>query len=177
MAAPQVPTSRRILPALLISLLFHGLLLWGNYLLAPVPPPPPPLLNVTLVVPADREPLLKNTLDETAKEAEAKPPQPTKSDTAPRPVAKAHPASLAAAQRKLADHLFYPPQAVAAGLQGDVQLLLTLDAAGSILEAEVAVSSGHPILDQAAIRAAYAMGRVDGAMRREILLPVSFRLR
>lgn len=177
MAAPHVTTSRRILPALLISLLFHGLLLWGGRLLVPPPPPPPLVLDVTLVVPAAREALLKNTLDESAREMEPPSPPPTTPGSAPRPSAKPRPAGVAAAQRKLADHLYYPPQAVAAGLQGDVQLLLTLDATGTILEAEVAVSSGHPILDQAAMRAAYAMGRVDGAVRREMLLPVSFRLR
>lgn len=180
MAVSQAPTTRRIIPALLLSLLLHGLVLWGHLLGASKPPPPPPVLNVTLARPPDEEPLLKNTLDDGPVEtpAEAPPPPRTiKPEGKPHPAPTPKPATLSAAQRKLADHLYYPPQAVAAGLQGDVQLLLTLDSTGAIQEAEVAVSSGHPVLDQAAVRAAYAMGRVEGVTKREMLLPVSFRLR
>jgi protein TonB len=40
----------------------------------------------------------------------------------------------------------------------------------------IAASSGHAILDQAAVKAAYAMGKVNWVQSRELILPVIFRL-
>ncbi len=73
--------------------------------------------------------------------------------------------------------LFYPPEAVARGIEGEVRLLLTLDAEGAIRDAQVAASSGHKLLDEAAVKAAMAMGRLPETGAREVLLPVVFRLR
>lgn len=119
------------------------------------------------------EPLLKDTLaDETAGRPAAA-PTPTEAKgrrPAPRP-------PMAAAQRKLSEVLFYPPEAVARGLEGEVRLLLTLDGDGAIRDAQVAAGSGHRILDEAAIQAAFAMGSLPGAEAREVILPVVFRLR
>ena len=41
---------------------------------------------------------------------------------------------------------------------------------------QLAASSGHVLLDQAAIKAAFAMGRLPGVSARELILPVIFRL-
>ena len=79
------------------------------------------------------------------------------------------------AQSKLMEHLLYPPQAVAQGLEGEVILLLTLDANGRVTAASVARSSGHAILDEAAMDAARSLGPLRSATR-EILLPVEFTL-
>lgn len=79
-------------------------------------------------------------------------------------------------QRKFAAHVFYPPQAVVQGLQGEVRLLLRLDVGGRIVEARVVSSSGHDILDEAAVAAAYATGRLPAAGRAELILPVVFSL-
>ena len=73
-------------------------------------------------------------------------------------------------------HLYYPPEAVARGLEGEVRLILTLGDDGSIAEVSVATSSGHPFLDKAAIKAAYAMGKVNWAHSHGLILPVIFRL-
>jgi protein TonB len=78
---------------------------------------------------------------------------------------------------KLADVLFYPPEAVARGLEGEVRLLLTLERDGRVLDAQVAAGSGHKLLDEAAVKAAYAMGSLPDAGAREVILPVVFRLR
>ena len=80
------------------------------------------------------------------------------------------------ARRKLAGHLFYPPAAVARGLEGEVRLLLSLDVAGNIADVQIASSSGYPLLDQAAIDAAHAMGRLGDAGVHEMILPVNFSL-
>jgi protein TonB len=79
------------------------------------------------------------------------------------------------AQAALSKHLFYPPAAVEQGLEGDVVLLLALDENGRILTAEIATSSGHALLDQAALDAARQIGALPGNPR-QTLLPVSFRL-
>jgi protein TonB len=70
---------------------------------------------------------------------------------------------------------FYPPEAVARGIEGETILMLRYTADGKLLDAKIARSSGHAILDQAALRAVRATPRVgDGP--REILFPVTFAL-
>ena len=57
-----------------------------------------------------------------------------------------------------------------------MRLILRLSASGAIEDVAIAASSGHAILDNAAIRAAYAMGQLSGGNGRELILPVIFRL-
>jgi protein TonB len=61
-------------------------------------------------------------------------------------------------------------------MEGDVRLILKLSADGTVDDVGIAASSGHPILDNAAIKAAYAMGKLTGVTSRELILPVIFRL-
>ena len=68
--------------------------------------------------------------------------------------------------------MYYPPEAIAQGLEGEVRLLLRLAEDGRLLAVSVAASSGFP----AALEAAHAMGRIPEAGVRELLLPVVFRL-
>lgn len=84
-----------------------------------------------------------------------------------RAVEKAHAA--------LTRHLIYPPEAIARGLEGEVILLLILDASGRVTSAEVARSSGHALLDQAALTAAQKIGALPGNPK-QTLLPLRFRL-
>lgn len=84
-------------------------------------------------------------------------------------------AALRRAQGALSKHLFYPAAAVTQGLEGEVVLLLTLDGTGHILAAEIAKSSGHRMLDEAALDAARHIGALPGNPR-QTLLPVTFRL-
>jgi protein TonB len=95
----------------------------------------------------------------------------------PRPLRpqKLQGAALQHAQAALAKHLFYPPEAIAQGLEGDVVLLLTLDNDGQIQSVEIAKSAGHPLLDDAAMEAARHIGALPGNPH-QTLLPVSFRL-
>lgn len=131
-------------------------------------PPPPP---APAPAQPDSEPLLKDTLSEAPVAAPPRPTHALKGTGRPRDARDER-----AAQRKLAEHLFYPPEAVAAGIEGEVRLLLTLDASGRVSEAVVASSSGHAALDRAALAAARAIGRLPGAGARELILPVIFRL-
>lgn len=178
---------RHLTLALTASLLLHAAVLGAGAFKALLKPPPAPSLQVVLRVPAPpappAEPMLKNTLDpepEQPREADRpKPPEPPPSaKPVPRPAAEPKPEKkqVQAAQRKLAEHTFYPPEAIARGLEGEVRVILVLTEDGSIADVQVAASSGHAILDNAAVKAAWAMGRLPGATVRQMILPVSFRL-
>jgi len=78
---------------------------------------------------------------------------------------------------RLSKTLLYPPEALRRGLEGEVVLLLQLDDGGRIVDASVAASSGHPILDDAALRAALRLGGLgESSAGKAILLPVRFKL-
>lgn len=164
-----------MLGALALSLLLHGGLLGLGRGPAPVPVPAATLEAVLRQPPPPAPELLKNTLEEAPASVPA--PSPAPVEAAPKP-APARPAAeaVAAAQRQLAPHIFYPPEALEQGLEGEVRLLLTLAEDGTVLEADLARSSGHPLLDQAALAAARHLGRLPGIGVRELILPVVFRL-
>ena len=171
----------RLLSAFAISVFLHGAAFLPDLIVRRPATPLPPPLQARLALPtppAPAEPLLKNTLDEeTPAKKEQEPPRSTPSPQSPRPVAKpSPPKDVQAAQRKLSKHMFYPPEAVARGLEGDVRLIVKLAADGRIDDVQLAASSGHALLDNAAIRAAYAMGSLAGASGRELIVPVYFRL-
>lgn len=168
-------SSRRFLLALAASLGLHLALLGSGFLGGKVSPRNTATLSARLLPPATvlpQAPLLKDTLAEsaTAVQPAAKPIEGRSRRPAPRTPEEA-------AQRKLSEVLFYPPEAVARGIEGEVRLLLTLDRDGRLLDAQVAAGSGHRMLDEAAVRAAFAMGSLPEAGAREVILPVVFRLR
>ena len=167
----------RLTLAFALSFALHASLLLPDIMKRHPVAPPRPALQASLRLPpmpeqASVEPLLKNTID--VEEA----PQITKpAPHAPRPaIRSAAPQDVQIAKRKLSKTQFYPPQAVERGIEGDVRLILKLSADGAIDDVSLAASSGHPILDNAAIKAAYAMGKLSGVVSRELILPVSFRL-
>ena len=171
----------RLTFALALSLALHGGLLLPDILKRPSVAPPPPALQAELRLlskpdPVAAEPLLKNTLDNEDDVPVAKPPP-----SPPPPVKQAMPRNtlrrdVAVAQKKLSQTQFYPPRAVEQGIEGEVRLILKLAADGSVEDVGIAASSGHPILDNAAVKAAYAMGTLTGVAARELILPVIFRL-
>ncbi len=181
--------SPRLLLALAVSIALHASLLapqlFASHRAAPqrvalraqLRPPPEPLpAPAAAAVPA--EPLLKNTLAEHDTPPAAKPPPPVvaaKPSAPDRTNKEATRRDVSRAQRKLSQHLFYPAEALARGLEGEVRLLVRLSPDGRVDEVSVAASSGHAILDNAAIKAAYAMGGLPGAPR-ELILPVVFQL-
>ena len=174
--------SSRLIIAIALSLALHGaLLLPGTPTRLPGAPPRPALRAelqaAPAPLPAAAEALLKDTLAAAEKppEASAPPPPIPPARAAVRKPSRAG-QEIQAARRKLSRHLFYPPQAVARGLEGEVRLLIRLSADGAIDDVGIAASSGHPILDDAAVRAAWAMGRLTGVGQKEMILPVIFRL-
>lgn len=169
----------RLTLALALSLALHGSLLLPDAFQRLSAAPPRPALQAFLRLPPRPEappddPVLKNTLD-SEKVTPTVQPQPTEKSAK-----TTHPATakqaVKVAQKKLSQHLYYPPEAVKRGIEGEVRLLITLTADGRIADINVAATSGHPILDNAALKAAYAMGSLSGTEARELILPVIFRL-
>lgn len=165
--------------ALALSALLHGVLLTLPARDDAAPKSAPPRLQTRLATPPSpaprdmppAEPLLKDTTSE--RKEEAGPPQPpVRTAARPGPAARAR----EQAQQQLNRHVFYPPEAVERGLEGEVKLRLQLDAAGRVIDAAVLSGSGHALLDQAALNAARQIGRIDAGGAGELLLPVVFRL-
>jgi len=130
-------------------------------------PPPKP-------APAE-EPAVKTKVEEPMKASITKPrPKPRPVEKKPEPLAGQE---LDDALAKLADKLLYPPEAIKQGLQGEAVVLLDIGEGGRIVSVLVASSSGHPVLDQAALRAVRQVGSLSPTLGgRSILLPVRFRL-
>ena len=85
-------------------------------------------------------------------------------------------AALRAAEQ-LRRELLYPPEAIERGLEGEALVLLFLDASGNAVAARLEASSGHALLDDAAVRAARTLRGLPDSAARDVLLPVRFRLR
>ena len=177
----------RLILALALSFALHGAVLVPDLVKRLPTTPPRPALQAMLRMPPTPEPpraesLLKNTLDEEVAPKEVEPPPPPKPveparKPEPKPVPKnTQKRDIQIAQRKLSEQQFYPPEAVAQNIEGEVRLIIKLSDRGEVLDVNVAASSGHAILDNAAIRAAYAMGALTGVTSRELILPVIFRL-
>jgi len=155
--------------ALLLSLALHSVLIIAPLWLAAERRPPPAANIEARLLPVPAPEALADAVSTEASSVRAVPEQ---GATLPH---RLHGASLRRAQAALSKHLFYPPQAVAMGLEGEVILLLSLTENGQLVSATVARSSGHAILDQAALDAARHIGALSGNPR-QTLFPVSFRL-
>ncbi|WP_303785449.1 energy transducer TonB [Azovibrio restrictus] len=71
---------------------------------------------------------------------------------------------------------FYPLEAIHQGLEGEAWVQIFLDADGHVIAARIDRSSGHALLDQAALRAARALRSLPADGLEEAVLPVRFRL-
>ena len=128
--------------------------------------------SVELVVPAPAQPRMVPP-----------PSSPRNASAAAAPAPKAAPTvrlageAAASAAEQLQRELPYPPEAIERGLQGEALVLLFLDPAGNAIAARLESSSGHALLDDAALRAARSLRALPASAPREVLLPVRFRLR
>jgi periplasmic protein TonB len=178
---------RNLLLALGLSLAVHLLPVLSD-LIAPTPAPPipaPPPLNVKLEPPAPDTPATQAPLflPEPAEPAAAparKLPDRSGQKPADKPVVK--PATWNQTVRKHLQELnaqgqFYPAEAIALGLQGEALVLLVLDENGKVVAARIEESSGHPMLDEAALRAARSLHSEAADTPRQTYLPIRFRLR
>lgn len=80
--------------------------------------------------------------------------------------------------RKQAEQgLYYPAAAIAQGLQGEAVVLMIISEDGQVSAARIEQSSGHPLLDEAALRAVRSLRSLPATAPREALLPVRFSLK
>lgn len=175
--------SFRLSLALALSLLLHGLpFLPGLLPASPDKPRPPPMvaeLRPPPAVASQPELTLKEPAPTAHATAPAKPPpaKPQVSRPTPPPGKGGWQREVRKQLEKLDERgLFYPPEAIAQGLQGEVLVLLILDEGGDVVAARVEQGSGHAILDSAALRAVRALRSLPADAPRETLLPVRFRL-
>jgi protein TonB len=176
-----------LFPALVLSLILHAAMMFLKLQSdAPGPQPDRTELKVRLTeppaitIPAASPRLLLP--EEPPRNASAVPPGPLRPRRITVPAVANSPQRLpeevalqVAAQ--LARELPYPPEAVERGLQGEALLLLFLDPSGNVIAARLESSSGHAVLDEAALRAARQLRTLPDSAPRETLLPVRFRLR
>lgn len=186
MASPHFLTTRnetRLLLALAVSLLLHVLPFVAHLITPSRPPPASRPLAVTL-----REPLptplpppppliLPEQPRPAATPAKPPPPRPEKREKPP-VAAKTWTQAVSQHLRKLdASGQFYPEEAIARGLEGEVLVLIIISEDGQVTAARVEQGSGHRILDDAALRAVRSLRSLPADAPREALLPVRFRLR
>lgn len=171
--------------ALSLSLLLHGTLalLWGDLARQRSPERPArTMLDAVLASPerqAQAQPPL-SLPEEARPEPKAAAASDARHSGKGRPPGRTGDSSgnaVGQASEQLARSLLYPPEAIARGLEGETLVLLFLDEAGNAVAARVERSSGHAILDEAAVRAAKTVRSLPAGMEREVLLPVRFRLR
>jgi periplasmic protein TonB len=174
-------TDYRLTLALALSLAIHLLpvltpLLAGHQEKAEATPALQAVLR-TLPPPAPLQEQPPLTMPEERATQKPKPPPP--------PVRERQPAARASGwqaeiNKQLAQQVrrgdYYPAEAISRGLQGDVLVLMILDTEGNVSAARVEQSSGHALLDQAALRNVRSLRSLPSEAPREVLLPVSFRL-
>lgn len=80
-------------------------------------------------------------------------------------------------RREIYNSIVYPRMARKMGWQGQVQILVTVAADGSVINAAVASGSGYSVLDQAALRGVKAHRFTPGEKTESIVLNFRFRLK
>jgi protein TonB len=203
--APSVrrQAKARLWPWLTLSTLIHLLALFGLPGQRPAPAPSrPPVLEARLQPalppspPADLHLVTPEKAEKPPTMAKpARPAPKTPQRTVPAKVPHTAPtarlsvpggrlpdAAAREANRQLArlaaqpDFHFYPLEAIAKGWQGEVEVEIFLDARGHVIAARLARSSGYPLLDEAALRAARSLRSLPADGLEQAILPVRFRL-
>lgn len=152
-------------------------------------PDPEPLPEPKPVPQPTPQPKLPRAKPPTATHSARTPPavpKPRQTDPAP----GVSSAELAARTADYSDELrsriernkSYPRRALLRSDQGKVKLFLSIAADGGLLSARVISTSGHPVLDDAALRLAHDSNPFppppDGAQTPiEVIVPVAYRLR
>jgi len=175
---------RPLWPALGLSLLLHGAPFLSAAPASPVPPSAAPPLKATLATPPTpaTPSALPLSLPEPPTKAERAPPERNKKRTHST-VDRVHtPKTWSEHIRQQfsdqqAQGLYYPEAARRQGIEGEVLVLLLVDESGAVAAARVEASSGHTLLDDAALRAVRQLRSLPADTPRDMLLPVSFRLR
>ncbi|GHT89629.1 hypothetical protein AGMMS49545_00370 [Betaproteobacteria bacterium] len=175
-----------LLFALLFSLLAHvGLMVglpgqWRQI----APPPQQTPLHARLLEPPPELALHDVELRLDPPEEIALPQPAAAPQTSPSPRRATAPAPEKAPLEKLADAArrqltqldYYPLEAIQNRIQGEAFVQIFLDENGHVIAARIEESSGYPILDTAALKAARALRSLPADGLESFVLPVRFRL-
>ncbi len=177
----MIRTDYRLFAALALSTLLHLLAVVPGLLpQAASPPPPPPPIQAELrppppVAPTPPPPL---SLPEPAPKAAAPVSKPPPAVQRPPAAPKTWTQAVREQLQKLdAAGQFYPAEAIAQGLEGEVLVLLVIDENGQVVATRLEQGSGHSILDAAALRAARSLKSLPADAPRQTVLPIRFRLK
>lgn len=168
----------RVTSALFASIAFHFAVIYvaGNRLRLNLLPPVVALdVRLAEAILMPQAPPLINTIEgEEAPPSETQTPPVPKEADEPTPLP---PRKLEKLLTRLSDTLPYPPEALAAGWEGETVLAVHLDANARIVSVSVVSSSGHMVLDEAALRAVHHLRSLGPELRnRSVLFPVRFEL-
>lgn len=176
-------TTFRLALALVLSLLLHISPFIGGLVQTPPAAPPTPPIQAALRPAAPAAPAASTVPLELEKKPPA-PPVAQKQETPRRNSPNNIKSTKTWTQevrkqfnKQLEDGLFYPAEAIARGLEGEVVVLMLLDERGQVSAARVEQGSGQAILDAAALRAVRSLHSLPADAPRETLLPVRFRLK
>lgn len=133
------------------------------------PPPAPEPVAPRLILPSQSQP--------NASAARPVLALPVQRDQVPNVPASLAGEAARSAMTQISRVLLYPREAIERGIEGQATVLLFLDESGNAIAARLETSSGHDVLDDAAVRAARTLRALPGSAPREALLPVRFRLR
>ena len=171
------PSCSRLAAALTLSLFLHLLPFLPTDIFAPKKPSTAAILQASLRPPPS--PVAAPPLELPPETHRSPAPKPAPAREKSKPPA---PATWTQAVRQQLQKLdaagqFYPPEAIARGLQGEVLVLFVLDENGHVVAARVEQGSGQAILDDAALRAVRSLRSLPADAPQQGLLPVRFRLR
>ena len=151
-------------------------LAWLGAMLPHHAPKPPPVADLSVFLKQKPPPAPPREIPPPAE-----PTPPRRDAIAPetRASVRKSPSEIPKKQRKKPANIrpLYPLEAVARGIEGDVLVRVVLDEKGDVVASRLEASSGHAILDEAALHAARTLRGLPDAMAREAVLPVRFRLR
>ena len=176
----MIRTDYRLFAALALSTLLHLLAVVPALLPQAASSPPPPPIQAELrppppVAPTPPPPLsLPEPPPKAAAPASKPPPAAQRPPTAPKTWTQAVREQL---QKLDAAGQFYPAEAIAQGLEGEVLVLLVIDENGQVVATRLEQGSGHGILDAAALRAARSLKSLPADAPRQTVLPIRFRLK
>lgn len=192
--------------ALLVSILLHAFMIEVVMRLAPgmlrAPQPPLHAIDVRLRAAPPPAPIERPSAPAAVAQPRLLLPKPSQANASAPPPVLAAPRQSPSPERdraprvltgeaarsahsQIARALLYPREAIEQGLEGQATVLLFLDESGNVIAARLERSSGHALLDDAAVSAARtvkalpasAPGAREDNAPREALLPVRFRLR
>lgn len=172
-------TQYRLLLALVASLLLHLAPMLDALIPQQVPPPPPapPLTARLAPPPMPEQPEFKLPEQPEPKTTPTPPPKPKKALQLPGKTPNWQDEIRRQLRKQQAQGLFYPPEAIAQGLEGEVLIFMIIGESGQVAAARIEQSSGHHVLDDAALRAVRSLRSLPADAPRETLLPVRFSLR